>query len=163
MEKIIILNTAILTSEGMYTLRTISTEQAQKLVRENEFISAVGHQVAAEMLTKILGVNVPYNRIDSRLAKGQTALVFKLNSRPPEGKILSEEEVKAIGYHFQLLIRVDEEKVLSMYASMTESYFFVQADLEFELGNGSSSELEAGAKTSANEYIEEFKELLNIT
>ena len=35
--------------------------------------------------------------------KGQKALCFKLNGRPQEGKILTLEELKEIGYEFKLL------------------------------------------------------------
>ena len=38
---------------------------------------------------------------------GQQALVFKLNGRPEEGKILSVEEIERIGYKFQLLSRIN--------------------------------------------------------
>ena len=37
---------------------------------------------------------------------GQRALVFKLNGRPEEGKILTTEEIEAIEYKFQLLERL---------------------------------------------------------
>ena len=106
--KIAILNTSIATAEGDYSLRGITLEQAQELVRENEFVSAIGHQSTAEILTELLGIEVPVNRITFEQQAGQLALVFKINGRPPEGKILSREEIEGIGYKFQILERKGE-------------------------------------------------------
>lgn len=107
MTKLAILNTSILTSEGTFTLQSISLDDAKKLIaeNENEILSAVGHQSTAEILTCLLGIEIPVNRIQFKQEAGQQALVFKLLGRPPEGKILSKEEVEAIGYKFQLLER----------------------------------------------------------
>jgi len=106
MKKLAVLNTSILTSEGAFTLKSISLDEAKKLASNNEILSAVGHQSTADILTELLGVPVPLNRIMFEQEQGQQALVFKLNGRPPEGQILSREEIEAIGYKFQLLERV---------------------------------------------------------
>jgi len=98
-----ILNTSILTSEGTFSLKSITLSDAQKLVQENEILSAVGHQSTAEILTELLGIEIQVNRIQFEQQKGQQALVFKLNGRAPEGKILSMEDIETIGYKFQLL------------------------------------------------------------
>lgn len=103
--KIAILNTSILTNTGMYELQDIPLEQAQLIVQNNEILSAVGHQSTADILTTLLGVEIPMNRIQFSQEVGQKAIVFKLNGRPEEGKILSADEIEQIGYKFQLLIR----------------------------------------------------------
>lgn len=103
MKKLAILNTSILTSEGTFTLKSISLSDAKNLISSNDIFSAVGHQSTAEILTELLGVEIPVNRIQFEQEDGQQALVFKLNGRPPEGKILSKEEIETIGYKFQLL------------------------------------------------------------
>jgi hypothetical protein len=36
------------------------------------------------------------------------ALVFKLKARPPEGKVLSLEELEEMGYEFGLLSKLSE-------------------------------------------------------
>lgn len=105
--KLAVLNTSILTTEGTYTLRAITLDEAKSLSSNNEILSAVGHQSTAEVLTELLGVSVPVNRIMFEQKAGQQALVFKLNGRPPEGKILSRDEIEAIGYKFQLLERIE--------------------------------------------------------
>lgn len=101
-----ILNTSILTTPGTYTLEDISLKQARELVRCNEIDSAVGHQSASEVMSTLLGTGIPVNRQEFRQCLGQEALVFKLNGRPQEGKILTAEEIEAIGYKFQLLRRL---------------------------------------------------------
>lgn len=103
---IVLLNTSIATADGTYKLKTITLDQAKGLIANRETISAVGHGPTAQVMTDMLGIDVPENRIEFEQQPGQTALVFKLNKRLPEGKILSREEIEAIGYKFQILRRV---------------------------------------------------------
>nr|DAM61889.1 MAG TPA: hypothetical protein [Ackermannviridae sp.] len=103
---IAILNTPILTGEGTYKLSSITLEQAQKLVNENDFDSYIGHQATSEILSIILGTEVPMNRQQFKQEIGQKALIFKLNSRLLEGQVLTTiQEIESIGYTFQLLER----------------------------------------------------------
>ena len=106
-QPIAILNGAIITADGEYSCRTISLEEVKKLIQSTpEFIFAVGHQATAEIITDLLGKEVSLNRIDFHQEAGQQALVFKLNSRPPEGIILSRAEIEEFGYQFKLLTRL---------------------------------------------------------
>jgi len=105
MHAIAILNTSIATSDGTYSLETINLSKARQMVRNVDIISAVGHQSTAEILTTLLGITVPVNRIVFTQEAGQQALIFKLNGRPEEGEILSIEEIEEIGYSFKLLTR----------------------------------------------------------
>ena len=106
--KLALLNTSILTTEGNYTLTDITLKQAQQIVKDNEnnLDSAIGHQSTAEIMTTLLGVDIPVNRQMFSQVVGQKALVFKLNSRQEEGKILTVPEIEAIGYKFQVLERL---------------------------------------------------------
>ena len=63
--KLAILNTSILTAEGTFSLRTITTEQAIELANANNrnLLSAVGHESTAQILTTIFGLAIPVNRI----------------------------------------------------------------------------------------------------
>ena len=106
--KLAILNTSILTTEGTFTLKDITLEEARNLVTENEILSAVGHQSTADILTTLLETEVPMNRIMFEQETGQKALVFKLNGRPEEGKILTIKEISEIGYKFQLLTKISD-------------------------------------------------------
>lgn len=105
---IAILNTSIMTTDGIYSLKTISLQQARSLVNplhNREIISAVGHQSTADILTTLLGREIPVNRIEFRQEPEQAAIVFKLRGRPAEGTILSAEEIEEIGYDLKIMDR----------------------------------------------------------
>jgi hypothetical protein len=104
-----ILNTSIMTSEGVFSLRDISLEEARKLAIDNRdnLLSAVGHQSTADILTTLLGVEIKMNRINFIQEQHQEALVFKLLGRPEEGRILTLSEIEGIGYKFQMLIKIE--------------------------------------------------------
>ena len=104
--KLALLNTSILTTTGRFELKDITLVEARNLVTENEILSAVGHQSTADILTTLLETEVPMNRIMFEQETGQKALVFKLNGRPEEGKILTAEEIHQIGFKFQLLTKI---------------------------------------------------------
>lgn len=104
--KLAILNTSIITADGNYELKTITTEEAINLASKNEIDSAVGHASTAQILTEILGIEVPMNRQMFAQETGQQALVFKLHGRPEEGKILTRTEIEEIGYSFKLLTKL---------------------------------------------------------
>ena len=103
--KLAILNTSILTTTGLFELQDITLQEAQQLVKDNEILSAVGHQSTADILTTLLGTEISMNRIIFEQQEGQKAIVFKLNGRPEEGKILTAEEIHQMGFKFQILIR----------------------------------------------------------
>lgn len=100
---IAILNTTILTADGDFSLKTISLKEAKKLIKEKEILSAVGHESTSQILTNLLKVDVPVNRIQFKQESGQKALCFKLLGRPEEGKILTLKEIEEIGYEFKIL------------------------------------------------------------
>ena len=100
-----ILNTSILTNYGSYTYEALTLEEAQELVKAG-FDSAVGHQSTCDVLTELLGVEVSLNRKQYSQEIGDRALIFKLNGRPEEGKILTREEIEEIGYSFGVIFRV---------------------------------------------------------
>lgn len=103
-----LLNTSIITADGEFTLRTITLDDALELVESaNGLDSAIGHDSTAQIMSELLRVDVPVNRQMFEQQPGQQALVFKLNGRPPEGAILSREDIEKIGYSFKLLSRND--------------------------------------------------------
>lgn len=108
MKKLALLNTSILTTAGEYSLTDITLDEARAIVKKHRdnLNSAIGHASTAEIMTTLLGVEVPMNRQMFLQDVGQGALVFKLNGRPEEGKILSVDDIERIGYKFQLLIRI---------------------------------------------------------
>lgn len=108
--KLTLLNTSILTSFGTYSYKPLTLEEARALVGEFQqegktIQSAIGHQSTAELLTMLLEFPVAANRVEFRQTVETVALVFKLKGRPPEGKVLSREELEEMGYEFGVLKR----------------------------------------------------------
>ena len=102
---IYIMNSPVLPTYGEYRFSRISVEEAKSLL-SGDFTSAVGHKATAEVLTSILGVNIPENRVAISLEKGDIAVIFRLGVRLPEGKILSAEELKGLKFELGKLERL---------------------------------------------------------
>jgi hypothetical protein len=76
-------------------VRPLTLEEVLSLLRGG-FISAVGHQATAEILTDLLGVEVPFNRAAITMREGDSLIVFQLRVRLEEGRILTREEVLSL-------------------------------------------------------------------
>ena len=73
--------------------KRVDTEEVRALL-SNGFISAIGHPATASALSKILGVNVPTNRVSITLQPGDTLIVFQLNlGRLAPGQELGEQDI----------------------------------------------------------------------
>lgn len=110
-QRLVLLNTSILTTYGSFTFNPLSLHDVRSLVREFQrtgktIESAIGHQATAELLSSLLDLPVHTNRIEFTQTANDLGLVFKLNQRPPEGKVLNREEIEEIGYEFGLLTRL---------------------------------------------------------
>jgi hypothetical protein len=81
-------------------MRRISLDEARKLLNDGGFISAVGHPGTAQLLTELLGIEVPVNRVAVQLKSGDIGIHFVLTQRLPEGKVLSKEELAKLDYYF---------------------------------------------------------------
>jgi hypothetical protein len=98
---------------GFYALKSVGrlrievdTDKLVGLISEfvtETPVSAVGHKSTADLLTKLLGFEVAYNRVQVRLEKNDVALVFQLLTRLEEGRVLTEEELKNISYKLYLV------------------------------------------------------------
>jgi len=83
--------------------RQISVDEVIVLLRTQEFVSAIGHEATARLLTDLLGIEIPMNRIQIQLGAGDEVIAFTLRRRLPEGKVIySPEELEQIGYDFWL-------------------------------------------------------------
>lgn len=112
MKKLTLLNAPILTAHGDFRFAPLSLEAAKSLIRkfqaENKSIeSAIGHAATAEILTELLEFPVAANRIEFRQTNDDAAaLIFKLKTRIPEGKVLNRDEIEQTGYEFGLLTKI---------------------------------------------------------
>lgn len=109
--KLTLLNTSILTSFGTYTFEPLTLAEARALICEfrqpgKTIQSAIGHQSTAALLTLLMEFPIAANRLEFKQTVDDITLIFKLKGRPPEGRILSHEELEAMGYEFGLLRRI---------------------------------------------------------
>lgn len=85
--KIVLLNTTIVTTDGDYSIKTISLEKAKELVKNANLLSAIGHQSTADIVSELLEIPIKMNRIMYTQEVGDIALCFKLKGRPEEVQI----------------------------------------------------------------------------
>ena len=65
-------------------------------LREKEFESYIGHEGTARLLTTLLEKEVKVNRGNLKLQDGDEVYIAVVSERLPEGKVLDENEVKAL-------------------------------------------------------------------
>ena len=102
-----VFNGTIATTNGLYRVSDIDIESAKKLVNKYGVISAIGHEATSELMTDLLGVDIPFNRIQFKQEKSQIAIVFKLKERQAEGVVLNVEEIRNIGFSLKLMERLE--------------------------------------------------------
>jgi hypothetical protein len=73
----------------------ITLEEAKSLLQQG-FVSAVGHESTARVLSSLLGTDVPFNRAQIAITGGDVIVSFQCLIRLPEGKVLGEDEVIAL-------------------------------------------------------------------
>jgi uncharacterized protein ORF117 len=108
--KLGLLNTSIITTTGTYKMVDLTLAQAKDLAQANKdnLLSAIGHSATADVLTKLLGVDVPANRIVFSQDVGQQAIVLKMRGRLPDDvKDLTVDDMQQIGFDLFLLTRLD--------------------------------------------------------
>jgi hypothetical protein len=98
-----LLNSPILTAYGNWRFDgPLQLHQAQQLVK-NGYTSAIGHEGAAKVLSILLALEVPVNRIAITMQPGDQALVLRLLARLPEGMILDETAMHNFPWELGLL------------------------------------------------------------
>ena len=73
----------------------LTIQQVKELLSQG-FESAIGHEATAKLLSQLLGIEVPAKRAFITLEPSTTLIVFQLLERLPEGKVLSESELKEL-------------------------------------------------------------------
>jgi hypothetical protein len=82
-------------------IRKASIEEVRQLL-QNDFVSAVGHQATADLLTSLLHIPVQFNRVAIKAAPGDVLIHFVLKTRVPEGKVLTLEELLELPFDFAI-------------------------------------------------------------
>jgi len=106
MANFFVMNTTIIPNDGLFHLKTISEMEAKHWIATKKWISAVGHPATARVISDLLDVNVPADRIQVTFEPGDEALVFKLDTRLPEGKVLTVEELQDLPFSWKILKRI---------------------------------------------------------
>lgn len=113
---IAVLNTSILPSgvDLAAVVVTIDPDIARRLAATG-VRSHVGHESTAQIASAVLGVPVPMDRTPWAPIDAPLAIVIQLRGRPPEGRILTAEEIEAIGYDVRLLLTAPNGRGLHEY------------------------------------------------
>lgn len=85
-------------------IEQISISQVQTFLKEG-FVSAVGHQSTADIYSKLLGIDIPTNRITIEFKQSDLYIagLFTLPRRLGENETLSEEEILALNINWVLI------------------------------------------------------------
>jgi len=94
----------------LIAIKKIDLSLVESILKNFEFYSCIGHKETAEFLTLLLDVEVKFNRENIKLNYGDRMIVFQLNERLPEGKILTKEELQKYNYAFYYIELVKVNK-----------------------------------------------------
>ena len=82
-------------------IEKVSLEEARRILKDEIFISAVGHAGTADILSNLLNKKVTFNRIEVSLKdSSDIIIIFQLKGRLPEGAVLSQSEIEKLEYTF---------------------------------------------------------------
>ena len=85
------------TSPAVVRFDRITIQEARGEVDSHgSVVCAIGHQGTAALASRLLGRELDCRRTEIRLGPGDTALIFVLAFRIPEGRVYSEEEVRQL-------------------------------------------------------------------
>ena len=91
-------------ASGIFCGRAVSLDEAKEaLGPEGTFISAVGHEVTAGVLSALLGVRVPFARTNLALEPYDRVVVIIPRFRAEVAREFSREEVEAAGFSAYLV------------------------------------------------------------
>ncbi len=93
-----LMNTSIIPAdfEGLVRVETIDLETAKEILEDEKWVSAIGHKATADLLSHLLGMEIPFNRITVSVKSGDVFICFQPQQRMEEGRIYSYEEMKRI-------------------------------------------------------------------
>lgn len=95
-----ILNSAVITTPGLYMYVHTSVKKAREWLTEAQregFISTIGYEETVNVFKELFGIDIGLNRQQIYMKKGDEALVFRLKIRLQDPNVkgkLSEEFVK---------------------------------------------------------------------
>ena len=107
MARLYLMNSPVLTDYGLWRFHgPLNRLQARELVTQG-CISAIGHEGAAQLLSRLLQIKIQTSRIQVHFSPGDKAVVLRLKQRLPEGRVLSKDELKNMAWELALLERLE--------------------------------------------------------
>jgi hypothetical protein len=84
----------------MVKMTKISIDDVRKILQASKWVSVIGHEATAKVLTQLLGIEIPMNRIVVKMEPWDEGIHFVLATRLPEGRILTEDELRQLEFYF---------------------------------------------------------------
>ncbi len=92
---------------ALIRISPVTVEEARRLAGEG-FVSAVGHEATAEVISHFLGLEVSVNRKNIYLQPGDKALQFVLKQRLEEGLVIGHvADIDRIGWYLMVATRME--------------------------------------------------------
>jgi hypothetical protein len=101
-------------SNSILKVTEVSLENVKKLLSSG-FTSAIGHASTSDILTKMLGIEIQTNRISVKLEQEDILVVFQLQTRLEEGRVLTEAEISQLPTKFYLVEILPSETLEALY------------------------------------------------
>ena len=111
--RILLLNSTVMPQEGVYKALKISEKDFINILKNNDFISYIGHENTVKHLNKITNLNIPFNRENAVLKDNDIILVARLKKR------ISSENIKTIE-----ATKEDYEYYIIKYNTLTKNINF---------------------------------------
>jgi len=102
-------------NDSIVRIKNLELEKVKEILSRG-FISAVGHKATADVITQMVGIDIPTNRVEIKLTTSDKLVVFQILTRLPEGVILSKEEVDKIPHKWYLVeLLPPDETIEALY------------------------------------------------
>ena len=102
---IFIINSPVITSFGSYTYIETSVDEIKEILEKESYISAIGHEEIAVLLSRILNIKVMVNRITISQKPGDKLIVIKPKPRLELDRNYSDKDIEEIGFELGILER----------------------------------------------------------